>query len=75
MTDRLSYWFDLLLTACGLDGAGDNLLFGLIVVLTAAVALVYAAYRALTATLWPGETDPYHIKHRVIRDGKDIDAR
>lgn len=75
MTDRLSYWFDLLLTACGLDGAGDFSAFGILTVLGAAAVLVYAAYRALTATLWPGETDPYHIKHRVIRDGKDIDAR
>jgi len=74
VTDRLQYWIDLLVTACGLDGAGEYSLAGIVTVLTAAAVLVYAAYRALTATLWPGETDPDHIKHRFIRDGEDGDA-
>ena len=74
MTDRLQYWIDLFVTACGLESAGEYSVVGVVAVAAAAAVLVYAAYRALTATLWPGETDPDHIKHHFVRDGEDGDA-
>ena len=40
-------------------------------VFVAAVTLVWALGRALWYTVRPGETDPGHIKHRILLDEAD----
>jgi hypothetical protein len=40
-------------------------------VLAAAVVLVWSLALALRYTLRPGETDPLHIKHRILVDEPD----
>lgn len=74
MIEQLWYWIDVLLTACGLDTASEATWAGVFAVVAAAVTLIFAAYRAVTATLWPREADPDHIKHRLLREEIEGDA-
>ena len=74
LLEQLRHWLDVVATACGLDSASDASVAGLAAVALAGATLVFAAYRAVTATLWPGETDPRHVKHRMLRDEVDDDA-
>ncbi len=74
MTDRLRYYIDLLAALCGFDSPQTVSAFGIVFVLLAAVVLIYAFYRALLLTLWPGEQDSQHIKWRVLEDEEPSDA-
>ena len=74
MNEQLEYWLDAIATACGLDSASEASVAGLAVVAAAGATLVFAAYKAVTATLWPGERRSDHIKRRVLLDEVDGDA-
>ncbi len=74
MTDWLGNWLGKVAAACGI---GDWSLVApaeAAAVVLAAAVLVYAAAAAVAATLWPGETDRNHIKHRLFDGPGDDDA-
>jgi hypothetical protein len=43
---------------------------GSAIVVAGAIATVAAFAIAIRATLWPGERDPDHPKHRILRDDR-----
>ena len=71
----LRYWLDLVATLCGFDASENLSAVEVALVLAALAVLVYAAYRAITCTFWPGEVDEAHIKYRVLADEEHFDAR
>ena len=74
MTERIRYYIDLLATLCGFDSPQEVSAFGMVMVALAAATLIYACYRALTLTLWPGECSADHIKRRILEDEETCDA-
>ncbi len=74
MTERLRYYVDLLAALCGFDSPEKISLFGVVFVILATAALIYACYRAVLLTLWPGERNAEHIKRRVLNDEEVSDA-
>lgn len=74
MTERIRYYVDLLAALCGFDSPQEVSAFGIAMVALAAATLIYACYRALTLTLWPGERGADHIKRRVLDDEEACDA-
>ncbi|MEO0996561.1 MAG: hypothetical protein AAFX58_03485 [Pseudomonadota bacterium] len=72
MMDRLGNWIAKVAAACGLGDWSLVTPAEAAAVVLAAAVLVYAAAAAVAATLWPGETDPHHIKHRLF-DGQGGD--
>ncbi len=73
--DRVGYYMELLASACGFDAPDAITKSGLVVVLLATCVLIYAFYRAVYVTIWPGETNADHIKRRVLieEDVRDED--
>jgi len=55
-------------------GAAHASLVEWVLVLSAAIALVWSLGLALRYTLRPEETDPRHIKHRILLDEIDETA-
>ena len=74
MMERLRYYVDLLAALCGFDSPDRVSAFGVSIVMLAAAALIYACYRAVLLTLWPGEQGTDHIKRRVLDDEEASDA-
>ncbi len=74
MIAQLRYWLDVVATACGLDTAGELSLAGVLGATLAVVTLIHATFKAVTATFWPGETDPDHVKNRMLRYEVEGDA-
>ncbi len=74
MNATLRYIVDVIATLCGFDAPDALSLPGMGFVSLAALVLVYACYRAVLLTLWPGESDAGHAKHRVLRDEESGDA-
>jgi len=69
MTERVQYYIDLILTLCGYDGVVTDVSWiAIAVVVTALVVVMYAFYKAVIYTLWPGETKGSHIKRMVLGD-------
>jgi hypothetical protein len=50
-------------------------IFEWMLVLAAALVLVWSLVLALRYTVRPGETDPGHIKHRILTDEPDATTR
>ena len=71
--DTLRYWMEVVLALCGIDASAS--VPGIVAVLSAFVVLVFAAWRAVACSFWPGETDARHIKYRILADEEDCDAR
>ena len=74
MTERLRYYVDLLATLCGFDSPEQVSAFGVLIVILATAVLIYACYRAVLLTVWPGERGTDHIKRRVLDDEEASDA-
>lgn len=74
MSDSIRYFVDVIATLCGFDSPESLSLAGLSGVALAAVILIYACFRAVLLTVWPGERETCHIKRRVIRDEDPGDA-
>jgi len=69
MIERVQYYVDLILTLCGYDGVVADVSWSAIaVVVTAFFVVMYAFYKAVIYTLWPGETKESHIKRMVLGD-------
>ncbi len=66
--DTVRYYIELLATMCGFETPDTITTFGLAVVLIAMFILIYAFYRAILVTIWPGETNANHIKRRVLNE-------
>ncbi len=64
--DRANYYIGLLASVCGFESPDTITTLGLAVVLLATCVLIYAFYRAVYVTIWPGETSADHIKRRVL---------
>jgi hypothetical protein len=71
VADRIRYYVDLLISLCGFDGSEGALFFGWIVTGVALLIVIYAFYVGITKALWPGETDPAHIKYRILDDSDE----
>lgn len=74
MIERVRYYLDLLAALCGFDSPEEISTFGIVMVALAAATLIFACYRALTLTLWPGEKNVDHIKRRVLEDEEACNA-
>ena len=68
MIDKVIYYFELFLALCGDIARTDISIFALLIVLLAAGMVVYAFYRAIYCSIWPGETSQTHIKRIVLED-------
>jgi len=66
--DSVNYYIELLATVCGFETPDTIDTFGLAVVLLATLVLIYAFYRAILLTIWPGEISADHIKRRVLNE-------
>lgn len=44
---------------------------GMVVVIIAAITVVYSFYRAIRVSIWPVEQDPGHIKYRILEEDED----
>ena len=55
-------------------GAAEHVLVEWLVVSAAAIILLCALGLALRYTVRPGESDPTHIKHRILDDTDSLDA-
>ena len=64
--DRVNYYFDLLASVCGFDSPDAITKSGLVVVIVATFVLIYAFYRAILLTIYPGETNADHIKRYIL---------
>ena len=64
--NTLRYYIDLLASLCGFDIPAEVSTFGILVVIFASLILIYAFYKAVALTLWPGESNHNHIKYRVL---------
>ena len=56
-------------------GASHASVFEYVLVLAAAIVVVWTLGLALRYTVRPGETDPGHIKRRILMDEIDEEAR
>lgn len=69
----LEYYMNVLIALCGFDGSAGNDVVGWFVVGIALLLVVAAFYLGISSTLWPGETNPNHIKYRIL-DEQDLSA-
>ena len=60
------YYLELMLSLCGFDSPAIISIGDVIMVVIAALVLIYALYRAVVLTIWPGEYEPSHIKHAFL---------
>jgi hypothetical protein len=68
MKETIAYYFQVFLSLCGELFTGYTSIFELAIVLLAFLVVVYAFYKAITLSLWPGETSKNHIKRTVLED-------
>ena len=74
MSDLIRYYIDMLATLCGFDAPATLEIPGFTIVLLAAAVLVYACFRAILLSAWPGEHDAGHVKCRILHDEEPLDA-
>lgn len=55
----------------GLNGTGFVFEFGWFIVAAAVAIVIYTFYFAISRAIWPGETDPSHIKYRILNDSDE----
>jgi hypothetical protein len=68
MIESIVYYLNLFASLCGFDGTGDYVVLGWFCVFSAFLIVSYALYFAVSRMIWPGETDPQHIKYRILND-------
>jgi len=71
--DRVRYYLELLASMCGFDKPDAITTSGLVIVVFATVILIFAFYRAVLITIWPGETSTDHIKRLVLIEEDVVD--
>ncbi len=64
--ERLLYYIELIIEACGYNGSEGNALLGWFIVSIAALLVIMAYYYCISLSVWPGEEDQDHIKRRIL---------
>lgn len=72
MPQRMQYYLELVIEACGFDGSDGNAILGWSVVAIAAGLVIAAFYIGITRSLWPGERANDHIKRRILREDGEV---
>lgn len=72
MPERMQYYLELVIEACGFDGSDGNAILGWSVVAIAAGLVIAAFYIGITRSLWPGEQASDHIKRRILREDGEV---
>ena len=72
MPQRMQYYIELVIEACGFDGSDGNAILGWSVVAIAAGLVIAAFYIGITRSLWPGEQASDHIKRRILLEDGEI---
>ena len=74
ISERLLYYIELIIEACGYNGSDGNALLGWVIVTVAALLVILAYYYCISLSVWPGEEDQDHIKRRILTlDGEAYD--
>lgn len=72
MPERMQYYIELVIEACGFDGSDGNAILGWSVVAIAAGLVIAAFYIGITRSLWPGEQASDHIKRRILLEDGEV---
>lgn len=72
MPERMQYYLELVIEACGFDGSDGNAILGWSVVAIAAGLVIAAFYIGITRSLWPGEQASDHIKRRILLEDGEV---
>ena len=72
MPERMQYYLELVIEACGFDGSDGNAILGWSVVAIAAGLVIAAFYIWITRSLWPGEQGNDHIKRRILLEDGEV---
>ena len=72
MPERMQYYLELVIAACGFDGSDGNAVLGWSVVAIAAGLVIAAFYIWITRSLWPGEQASDHIKRRILMEDDEM---
>ena len=72
MPERMQYYLELVIAACGFDGSDGNAVLGWSVVAIAAGLVIAAFYIWITHSLWPGEQASDHIKRRILMEDDEM---
>ena len=72
MPQRMQYYLELVIEACGFDGSDGNAILGWSVVAIAAGLVIAAFYIGITRSLWPGEQASDHIKRRILLEDGEV---
>ena len=72
MPERMQYYIELVIEACGFDGSDGNAILGWSVVAIAAGLVIAAFYIGITHSLWPGEQANDHIKRRILLEDGEV---
>lgn len=72
MPERMQYYIELVIEACGFDGSDGNAILGGSVVAIAAGLVIAAFYLWITRSLWPGEQANDHIKRRILLEDGEV---
>lgn len=72
MPERMQYYIELVIEACGFDGSDGNAILGWSVVAIAAGLVIAAFYIWITRSLWPGEQASDHIKRRILLEDGEV---
>ena len=73
MTERILYYLQLIIEACGYNGSQGNAVIGWLVIAIASIIVIGAYYYCISFSLWPGEQDDNHIKRRILNDSEAYD--
>ena len=72
MPERMQYYLELVIEACGFDGSDGKAILGWSVVAIAAGLVIAAFYIGITRSLWPGEQASDHIKRRILLEDGEV---
>ena len=65
------YYLNVLIALCGFDGSAGSDTVGWAAVIVSLALVIAAFYIGISRAIWPGETDPQHIKYRVLDDEEE----
>ncbi|NRA42605.1 MAG: hypothetical protein HRU21_09915 [Pseudomonadales bacterium] len=72
LSERLLYYVELIIQACGYNGSEGNAVLGWFIVSIAALIVIAAYYYCISLSLWPGEQDQQHIKRRILMIDSEV---
>tara|TARA_R110002167_G_scaffold134882_6_gene321189 strand:+ start:876 stop:1109 length:234 start_codon:yes stop_codon:yes gene_type:complete len=69
--ENLVHFLDSLVSHFGHSDGSSPMIFDWLMVAVAAAIVIYTFYFGISRTIWPGETDPSHIKYRILNDSDE----